>query len=181
MKKTSFIILVILISFLVCGCTKEKEETNVVESNGTTTIKQTIVDSDFNEKGTGTLNCTTKAVAAEGIDVAINYIINYKRGNILNLLSVQKIISSEQSNLDLYENAFADIEKNYSGLKYYDTSVVRDSNSVTYTININYEKIDVDKLLEIEGAEDNIIEKGKAKLSLWLALAEKLGTVCEEA
>ena len=29
--------------------------------------------------------------------------------------------------------------------------------------------------------KDNIIEKGKAKLSLWLALAEKLGTVCEEA
>lgn len=180
MKKNSLLILIILVLILVCGCAKEEVGSTVTGTNDTTT-KQTIVDSEFNEKGTGTLNCTTKAVAAEGIDVAINYVINYKRGNILNLLSIQKVISSEQRNLDLYENAYADIEKQYKGLKYYDTSIIRDSNSVTYTININYEEIDIDELLEIEGAEDNIVDNGKAKLSLWLDLAEKLGTVCEEA
>ena len=54
------------------------------------------------------------------------------------------------------------------------------SNSVTYTIYIDYDKIDVDGLLSIEGAEDNIIKRGKAKLSLWLDLAGKMGTLCEE-
>ena len=65
-------------------------------------------------------------------------------------------------------------------MKYYDTNIVRDSNSVTYTIYIDYDKIDVDGLLSIEGAEDNIIKRGKAKLSLWLDLAGKMGTLCEE-
>lgn len=50
-----------------------------------------------------------------------------------------------------------------------------------YDAIINYDKIDIDKLLEIEGEEDNIIVGNKAKLSLWLELAGKVGTVCEEA
>ena len=65
-------------------------------------------------------------------------------------------------------------------MKYYDTNIVRDSNSVTYTIFINYDKINTNELLNIEVAEDNIIKSGKAKLSLWLDLAGRMGTICEE-
>ena len=54
-----------------------------------------------------------------------------------------------------------------------DTTVISD-------ITINYEKIDVEKLLEIEGEEDNIIENGKAKVEKWLTLAKKFGTECED-
>ena len=58
---------------------------------------------------------------------------------------------------------------------------MRDGNSVTYTATISYDKININKLLQIEGEEDNIIKNGQAKLSLWLELASKVGTVCEEA
>ena len=44
----------------------------------------------------------------------------------------------------------------------------------------NLEKIDKTKLLQIEGDEDNIIEDGKAKLSLWLEMASKFGVTCKE-
>ena len=40
-------------------------------------------------------------------------------------------------------------------------------------------KIDTDKLLEIEGEEDNIIKDGKVKLDDWLDFAEQFGTKCE--
>ena len=65
------------------------------------------------------------------------------------------------------------------GLNYYDTAVVRTNDSVTNDTIINYGKIDINKLLEIEGEEDNIIVDGKAKVDSWLELAEQFGTECE--
>ena len=44
---------------------------------------------------------------------------------------------------------------------------------------INYGKIDTDKLLAIEGEEDNVIKDGKVKLDDWLDFAEQFGTKCE--
>ena len=113
-------------------------------------------------------------------DVELRYTLKYNSGNILELVSVQKVISDKQDSLTVYEDAYKDIADNYNGLDYYETSIVRDGNSVSYTAVINYEKININKLLSIEGAEDNIIKNGKAKLSLWLDLASKVGTVCEE-
>ena len=41
-----------------------------------------------------------------------------------------------------------------------------------------FEKIDTNKLLEIEGSEDNVIKDGKVKLETWITFAEKLGVTC---
>ena len=60
--------------------------------------------------------------------------------------------------------------------------VIKDDNSVTRDTTIDYEHVDIDKLLHIEGNEDNIIdENGKASLDMWLALAKRFGTVCNES
>ena len=72
------------------------------------------------------------------------------------------------------------IAQNYDGLEYYDTNVTRTENTVVNDTTINYEKLDMDSLLAIEGEEDNVVEDGKVKLATWLAFAEKFGTVCEE-
>jgi len=64
-------------------------------------------------------------------------------------------------------------------LDFYEAKVIRNKQDVTSDITINYEKIDIEKLLAIEGEEDNIIENGEAKVSKWKALAEKFGTECE--
>ena len=64
-------------------------------------------------------------------------------------------------------------------LKYYDNTVKRTDNSVTSDTVINYGKIDIDKLLDIEGEEDNVIKNGKVKLDDWLEFTEKFGMKCE--
>lgn len=176
-EKVSIVLVIIVLCLLLSACGSKKENLD----NGNSTKKITIVDDDFNEKSSGTLKCVTEAEAGEGIDVDLSYVIDYKRGNILNLRSVSKITSLDSDVLDDYESAYQGISGNYEGLEYYDTSLIRDSNSVTYEAIINYDKIDTDKLLAIEGEEDNVIVDGKAKLSLWLDLAEKFGTTCEEA
>jgi len=174
----SLLSLIVLCSLLVCGCGKEEIDNKDV--TGTTNVKQSIVSEDFDQNGSGLLRCNQEAVAGEGIDVSLNYIVKYKNGNILELISIQSVKSNSSESLDLYENAYNNISDNYKGLEHYEGVVVRNGDSVTYTMTINYEKINIDKLLDIEGEEDNIIKNGKAKLSLWLDLAGKVGTVCEE-
>ena len=67
-----------------------------------------------------------------------------------------------------------------SELEVNDNKITRSSNSVTNEITINYEKIDMGKLLDIEGEEDNVIENGKVKLDTWLSFAKKYGVTCED-
>ena len=125
-------------------------------------------------------HCTRSGSIDTGSEVSLNYDLYYT-GEALNILkSEEKVISSDQDVLTTYENAYKKIHANYAGLDYYDTEVVRGDTTVTSTITINYDKIDIDKLLAIEGEEDNIIENGEAKVDKWLTLAKKFGTKCED-
>jgi uncharacterized lipoprotein YehR (DUF1307 family) len=125
-------------------------------------------------------HCTRDASAGTGIDVSLNYYLYYTGENINILYSEEKIISSDSSSLDEYETAYNNIKVNYNGLEYYDQEVIRGDTTVTNKITINYDKIDTDKLLSIEGEEDNIISDGKAKVDKWITLAKKFGTTCED-
>ena len=124
-------------------------------------------------------HCTRTATAGDDVDVKLEYDLYYKDDVLLKLESVEQITSKDEETLDTYESAYKNIHKNYEGLKYYDTSVNREKESVTSKIVIEYKKIDIDKLIEIEGEEDNIFENKVPKASKWKELAKKLGAKCE--
>lgn len=178
LKKLSLLIVVIALVFMVSGCSTKEEKPST--NNGSGTKQQTIVEDDFNDAGSGKLKCSQEVDAEEGLEVEIKYYVDYRRGNILKLRSISKVTGSNNEKLDVYEEAYKGVASHYKGLEHYITKVIRDSNSVTYDTTINYDKIDTKKLLEIEGEEDNIVVRGKAKLSLWLDLAGKVGITCEE-
>ena len=168
MKRNSLIIvLLIVICLFITGCDNDK---NKVISNG----------EKVNTASMKHLHCTRKASAGEGITVKLSNDVYYTGENIDILYSKDKVTSNNQSSLDSYEEAYNKIKEHYEGLEYYDQVVTRDENSVTNEITINYDKINMKKLLKIEGEEDNIIKDGKAKLDTWLSLAKKLGTTCKE-
>ncbi len=129
--------------------------------------------------GEGVKKCSREATVTNGSS-SMNYELYYKGEYIVVLHSVEKIISDDSNVLDTYEEAYNNIFKYYEGLKYYDNKIIRDENSVTSDTTINYEKIDIGKLLDIEGEEDNVIEDGKVKLETWLSFAKKLGVTCED-
>lgn len=178
MKKSKLVILFILCLILATGC-NDKEETSstssVTSKDGEITSIEDITST------TGELSCTREGSASDGITPSFNYYIKYENDNIIELHSVEMITSTNQDSLDEYETAYQNINNYYKGLKYYDTEVVRTDNSVTRDTVINYDKIDIKKLLDIEGEEDNIIENGKAKLSIWLEFASQFGTTCTES
>lgn len=168
MNKKIFILILVCTIFLT-ACSSKKEQTKV-ESNG-----EVINTSSMKHK-----KCTRTGNAGTGIDVSLNYDLYYT-GDILNILhSEEKVVATNESDLDTYEEAYKKIYKNYEGLKYYDAKVERGDTSVTSDLTINYDKIDIDALLSIEGEEDNIIENGKAKVDKWITLAKKFGTKCED-
>ena len=164
MKKISIIIVLFLV-ILLCGC--ESKYNEIIINN------KPVNTSKMEHK-----HCTREATL-DGGEVKLEYDIYYT-GEVLNLLvSKEKIISSSEDILNTYEEAYKKIHLNYEKLENYDTSVVRGDTTVLSTISINYDKVDIDRLIEIEGEEDNIFINKVPKVDKWLELAKKFGTTCE--
>ena len=174
MKKIITSIFVLFIGLLVVtGCEKEDNKQSSAE-------KVDSVDDLTNKSGT--LNCTRQGYANGDIKPSFSYTVTYRDGELLTLRAIEEVSSESGTGLDEYYSAYLKIDEKYKGLKYYDSKVLKTDNSVTRDTTIDYEHIDIDKLLHIEGNEDNIIdENGKASLEMWLALAKRFGTVCNES
>lgn len=163
MKKSSLLVLILVCLLVITGCEKQETVTTGGEEVNVTKMEHK--------------HCTRAGSVTDG-EVSMNYDIYYT-GDILNILKAEeKVTSSKADILTTYEDAYKKIHSNYEGLKYYDTNVVRGEDSVTSTITVNYDKLDISALLDIEGEEDNIIENGQAKVDKWLEFAKKFGTKC---
>ena len=164
MKKYAILFLLGITLFTVAGCEDQKE---TVISNG-----EKVNTAKMEHK-----HCERIGNLDNG-EVSLQYEIYYT-GEVLNLIqSEEKVISSDEEILDKYEKAYKDIHAHYEGLEYYDTEVIRGDTTVTSTIIINYDKINIPALLSIEGEKDNIVEDGIPKVDKWLELAKKFGTQC---
>ena len=171
MKKSSIVFLLIISLFFFVGC----ENKNKKNSDDTISHYSDVDTSKMSHK-----HCTREATAGNDTDVYLTYELYYT-GKYLNVLeSVEKVVSTSNDTLDTYQNAYQTIHDHYKGLDYYNAFVDRGDTSVTSHIVIDYDHIDIDSLLEIEGEEDNIIVGGKARVDKWLELAKKFGTKCEE-
>lgn len=163
MKKSKGLFLFISILVLV-GCSNSNE-----------------LEKNYNTRGYEHISCKRDAEDSnEGTTVDIRYDIYYKGEYLKILKSEEKITSSNQEILDNYEKAYKNVYSAYDNLEYYDNTVTRDSNLVKSVTYINYGKIDMDQLLDIEGKEDNVeVTDGKIKLEDWKSFAKKYGTVCD--
>ena len=165
--KKYLIFIILLLAIIVTGCEKKDTKEQVI-SNGEKVDTTTMVHEHCSRAG-----------SMDGGELSLNYELYYT-GEVLNLLKAEeKVISSSDEILTTYENAYRGIHEHYKGLEYYDTEVVRGDTTVTSTITINYDKVSIPTLIQIEGAEDNIFEDGVAKVAKWKELAKKFGTKCQ--
>ena len=165
MKKVFILICLLIVSVILCGCEDKKKEVII---NG-----EPVNTSTMEHK-----HCTREANVTNG-EAKLEYEIYYTGDKLNLLISSEKIISASSDVLNTYEEAYKNIHSYYSNLDNYDTEVVRGDTTVLSKMTINYDKIDISKLIEIEGEEDNIFEDGVPKVSKWLTLAKKFGTKCE--
>ena len=175
LKKMINIVLILVITFsFVTGCDLKKDNN---KNNDDNKKVSSIDDLSVSE---GTLHCTRK-VSIDGGNGSFNYYISYKGDDLTYLKSEESVESDDETLLDTYQDSYESIDSYYEGLKYYDTNIIRTSKAITYRIEIDYTKIDIRKLIEIEGEEDNIFEDNKPKLSKYFDLAKKLGITCSES
>ena len=171
----------IIISFIICfmllivtGCDK-KDSRSEINSNS-------IDNSLYQTTGFETYKCTRDAEGQSNEKIKIKYELYYDKNtkNLEVLKSYEKIESSDSDILKQYSDAYKKIYKVYDGLKYYDNKITTTSNSVTSITYINYGKININKLMNIEGTKDNVkVTNGKVKVNDWKSFAKKYGTTCE--
>lgn len=179
MRKSKYLFLVIALLLLVSGCKKNDPE--IVNMSGT--------DEEFNEdaayniniNGSGRLQCI-RDVNISQLEDDFRYSITYKDGAITMLHSQEKVTGTNQTLLNEYEEAYKNIKNQYKGLRYYDVTVTRNDNSVIYDTVINYEKIDMDKLREIEPeieGQSDIYKNNKLMLKTWWEFSKDMGMTCK--
>ena len=168
MKKVLVLLLIIVFLVSVTACDKKEEKSSGKSSSGAT-----VRDGIIHE------HCTRTGKVDENSSAEMSYEVYYT-GEVLNRIeSTERVTSTTESVLDEYENAYKTIHSYYKDIKYYDTNIIRTNSSVASKISIDYDKIDLKKLIELEGEEDNIFENGKPMISKYKDLAKKLGVKCE--
>lgn len=166
MKKK--ILLIPVIAILLTGCTsKTASGEKISTETDTSSLK-------------GTLVCSRNGTGLEGASVGLDYEIEYKNGYIIKLSSEEKVSSTSSEILDQYEEAYRNVFSVYDGIEYYTNEVTRDELEVVSDTVIEYDKVDIDKIIAIEGNQEGFYENGKMSLDKWLEFAEKFGTVCYE-
>lgn len=66
----------------------------------------------------------------------------------------------------------------YENLEHYNYSVEIEGNTMISIVDIDYSKIDTDKMIEIDSANSQIINDGKLKLSIIENMYESIGATC---
>ena len=169
--------LIIFICLLLCGCGKDKN-IKIINMSSSTASRSDDPSYNINVNGAGTLSCTRPAQVS-GLEGKFTYTITYKADKILTLHSIEKVSGNDSSRLDEFEEAYKKLKDRYKDVEYYNISVTRDEDSVIMDSSIDYDRADIDKIIEIEGNDNNLYgDDGKISLSKWYKFAKKVGTTC---
>lgn len=123
--------------------------------------------------------CSRKATVSSNVKTDLQYKVFYKNDYVTKVESVEKIISDDEDTLDTYKSTVEAFYEPYTKIKYYDVDVSIKGDTLTSKATIDYEKIDTDKLIEIDSANGSIINDGKVKVSDIKKMYAQVGAKCE--
>lgn len=162
MKKGIVFLFAIILVFTVTACDK-KESDRVSESDQIH------------------ITCNRTGTIDENSGAKMTYEVYYT-GDIINYIESTEVVTSTSSSvLDTYEAAYKKIHDYYTDIDHYETELIRTTTTVTSKMYIDYDKINIKELVELEGEEDNIFEDNLPKMSKYREFAKKIGITCEDA
>lgn len=159
MKKN--LIICILICNIITGCFNNK---NIKEEN-----KNEIITI-----------CRSEQDIKDDAKASLKYEIHSTNDTVSKLISTEIIETDDKEYL---KETKSNIEKTYSiykNIKHYQYSIKIKDNVLTSTVNIDYSKINIDKLISIDRANENLILDGKVSLNYLKNMYESLGNICIE-
>lgn len=169
MKRVSKYLLVLLLGVvLLTGCESTAKKENK-DNNNKTEVKE-------EQKQ---MVCTRKATVTEGVTLDVKYTVDYTGEYINKVYSNEKVISSNKQYLEAYKEQVDKIYAPYKNLEHYDTNVRIEGDTLISEATIDYDKIDTDKMIEIDSSIGQIIKDGKIKVADMKTMYTSIGATCE--
>lgn len=123
------------------------------------------------------LTCTKTGTLDDGVNIDLRYEVSYENDYVTIIKSTEKIISDDESVLNEYKESVEEIYSPYKDIEYYDYNITINGNTLISSTIIDYSKVDIDKLIEIDD-DSSLIEDGKIKLSDIKSLYESIDATC---
>lgn len=156
-KRYLFLAIVMVGMFLITGCSSKSKD---IVNNG------------------NVMTCT-RSVNKNGMKTSLNYKVYYEGDDVTRIKSEESIQMENNQSLKGYKEQIEKVYEPYKNVKFYNYNVAIRGNKLISKVDINYSKIDTNKLIEIDKANSQIITDGKIKVSSVKSLYEKLGATCK--
>ena len=156
-KRYLFLAIVMVGMFLITGCSSKSKD---IVNNG------------------NVMTCT-RSVNKNGMKTSLNYKVYYEGDDVTRIKSEESIQMENNKSLKGYKEQIEKVYEPYKNVKFYNYNIAIRGNKLISKVDINYSKIDTNKLIEIDKANSQIITDGKIKVSSVKSLYEKLGATCK--
>ncbi len=113
------------------------------------------------------------------VKIDSEYTIIYSGKYVDKLKTIEKVTSDDQNELEKYKDLLMDYYNSFNKIDYYVNTVSIEGNTLISSTTINYEKIDINKLIEIDENNKKIISDKKVKLSTLKKLYIDQGATCK--
>ena len=155
--KKKLLILGIIALVLITGCGQGSKDITVKEEKMVCTR-------------TGNMN---------NLEMDFNYEVYYEGNNVNKVQTTEKITSEDTSVLEQSKQQIENLYSNFDNIENYNYNVVIEGNTLTSTTDINYEKIDIDELLEIDSSISQLLnDDNKIDLEKITQVYEQTGATC---
>ena len=131
-----------------------------------------------NNNSMESMTCT-RTMNQSGIKTSLKYNVKYKGDYVSRIKTVETVETDSSDILNTYKEQIESLYSPYKDVEYYDYNVDVVDNKLTSTVDINYEKVDTDKLLEVDASNGQIIKDGKILIDDVRDLYESLGATCK--
>lgn len=122
----------------------------------------------------------TRTLNQDGMAVDLKYEVEYVNDVVKKVKSTEKITSETPELLKTYKTNIEATYSPYKDIEHYNYDVTIDGNVLTSSTEIDYEKIDTDKMIEIDSANGQLIKDGKIRIEDLTSAYEALGATCEK-
>ncbi|MDE5539087.1 MAG: YehR family protein [Bacilli bacterium] len=123
--------------------------------------------------------CSYAGSPQSGMKVNYNYKITSQKG-IVEVVETKEVVSfSSVSEAESFKELLLKTYEPYKNLRYYNYDVTLKDMTVTSKASINYKKINIDKLLQINENNGALLKDGKVNLDDSIKAYEAIGAVCK--
>lgn len=123
----------------------------------------------------------TRTGNMNGIKMDFRYEVYYQGQDVNKVETTEIIESDSEETLNTYKTTIENLYGNFDNIDNYKYNVVIEGNTLTSTTDINYAKIDMDQLLEVDSSIQQLLnDNNKVDLEKVTSVYEQAGATCEK-